>query len=350
MSKLNIFGVITLLFLIIGCNKVERTILDLDTVKKTYLGLSDKFLITEIINPRLMDVIGDNILMTHTKSNGPDKVYYLYDKNTMGFKGDYIFWGRGADEVFSVNAKIDITSDSTFINRNNAIFETEYLIKDGKISVKSERELILGDAIAVPARMNEDRYLATNLPSNRRGSNNTKNHYSLFVKNAETGKMDREYIKSYPKFHRGSLTEAERISLYLEKTIATGNNFYSFYLHVPIIRKFDKDANVLNEYILKDYVDYWPTDLERIIYYLPSYKYYSGERFFAFPMYNVQFDKIFVRYRGEFLVFDLDFNLKMRLVLDKKYSSTHKYTFDDEYIYLLDDRYRGTYVYKFKYS
>ena len=324
------------LLISVGCSNDcthNRISLNLNDVKSTNIKTTDSTVISELFTPYRIHIVGEYVVMLTLAQDGSENALYLYNKKSCDFLGSFISYGNANNEVFHLNSSYFYnTSDSTFLMNTNIFDESEYLIKNNAIEMINKKRITNQKSSNI-LKFGSDKHILINR------ENNSDSEYILQT-NTNDSTFTKKEMGTYPNFYNAKLDNSERFGLYNKwVTTTTKNSAYTFYTFIPLIRKYDSNLTLETEYILSDYVDYkienidTAKDVENVFF--QDIQYYDN--------------KIMIKHKGEFLLFNDNLELLNRFSLDTRFDKIRLYCFDNEYIYFFDANTSPTMMYKVKY-
>lgn len=323
--------ILLIVLIIISCNnRSSRNIIDLDDVKLEQIKISDTFVISELFRPVNMQIVGNYIVMNTLAQDGVNRAFYLYNKTNLDYLGEYIYFGRGSGEIMDLNPNyFYITSDSTFIANTSYINETEFLVSND--SIKLINSVPISDAVHSNIyRIDNNKHIVNEM------MRESEFEFSL-QKRDSMSKFTTTQFGQFPDLHSQKLQGEGIENLYHKLNITTENSFISFYLRVPIIKKFDHDLNLISEYIMSDNIDYKVYNFDEV---MDSNKYF----FSCVKNYG---NMIFVIYNDEYLLMNENCEILRRISISDGVLS-NIFSFDDCFMYILDTNIDPYKLYKVK--
>ena len=138
-----------------------------------------------------------------------------------------------------------------------------------------------------------------------------------------------------PPFHRGDLESYQLSQIYSNKVIAFDNSIYAVYSCVPLIRRYDREMILQEEYVMSKYQDYKITwnDFENLE---------AGLLGVLCSTHN----KMTVYYEGAMLVVDDKLNVIKKIELPM-YGF---YAMDDKFLYVLDANTERCQIHRIRYT
>lgn len=325
--KLHLILSIATSLLITSCNNlfVDRQTLCLDDAKLEVFNDIDTFYISEPFDPISINVVDKYIVMTSLFEQNSNSIF-LYSKNNLEYINSFLPFGKGHNEIFDLNPNYFYSNGNTFYINSNIFYEKELKIEDDSI-IHIKDKTITNQVSNNLYKLNDNSFILLNI----------ENKYEYTIQKGDTViNYEKTDFSNYPELHNADLDMTDNYVLYEKSIIPSNDSFVSFYYFLPIIRKYNSNLELETEYIVSDYSKYKIADVQEVLG--------NGPFFFGSPKYYD--NKIAVIFKGkELLFFDNNLNLIKKYLLNV---NVDLYTFDDEYLYLLNKQHDPYILYKIK--
>lgn len=325
------------LSIILSCSNggmTKRNVLHFEDIPLEKPSIEESFELDELIAPNSILCVGDYIILLSGTFNSTSdrKLLHLYRKSDMSFMGSYVHYGRGHDEVYNLHPYYYYCiSDTSFVVCENLFYETTYAIHDDGI-VKRSSKRMTDEVTSQIYRLGNARRLARSMDDYNQG----KAEYVLLSDTPE-GTLKKKAVGRFPKppFHRGDLESYQLSQIYSNKVIAFDNSIYAVYSCVPLIRRYDREMILQEEYVMSKYQDYKITwnDFENLE---------AGLLGVLCSTHN----KMTVYYEGAMLVVDDKLNVIKKIELPM-YGF---YAMDDKFLYVLDANTERCQIHRIRYT
>lgn len=325
MLKVLFISFVVLLF-IISCNSssVEQQ-LYLDTTRLETFNKIDTFYIQELFDPVSINVVDKYIVMTSLLKPNTNSIF-VYSKDNIEYIDSFLPFGKGHNEIFDLNPNYFYSNGNTFYINSNMFYEKEIqIINDSAMTVRDRT--ITNQITTNLYKLNKDSFILLNI----------ENEYEYTIQTGDSiVNYNRRDFSTYPKLHNIDLDMTDNYVLYEKSIVPSNNSFVSFYYFIPVVRKYDSNFELETEYIISYYSNYKIENVYEILE--------NGSSFFKSPKYFNNMIAVIFQDK-ELLLFDNNLNLIKKYALN---THVDLYTFDDEYLYILNKQNDPYCLYKIK--